>query len=196
MCVCRADRIFSSIQFLKNYFDPVYSCGKAPLRQSISRSPIYMYLKLNYLCQLWLCWSAGTRTSSSSYSAFSLKSFLSIDFESIQRLKERTREPFNVRLFISDKVFNFQLVFFFLFKKQIRSWIVKNGRFRERCRTCVWALSGRWRRGNRRWSTVTSPAPTCRKSRQKAADSKRRSLSTASRIFSSSAMKAVPPNFK
>ena len=86
-----------------------------------SASPLvdlqYIYLKLNYLCQWWLCWSAGTRASSSSYSAFSLKSFLSIDFESIQRLKERTREPFNVRLFISDKVFNFQLVFFFLFKK-------------------------------------------------------------------------------
>ena len=42
VCVCRTDRIFSSIQFLKNYFDPVYSCGKAPLRQSISRSPIYI----------------------------------------------------------------------------------------------------------------------------------------------------------
>ena len=86
-----------------------------------SASPLvdlqYIYLKLNYLCQWWLCWSAGTRASSSSYSAFSLKSFFSIDFESIQRLKERTREPFNVRLFISDKVFNFQLVFFFLFKK-------------------------------------------------------------------------------
>ena len=83
-----------------------------------SASPLvdlqYIYLKLNYLCQWWLCWSAGTRASSSSYSAFSLKSFFSIDFESIQRLKERTREPFNVRLVISDKVFNFQLVFFFL----------------------------------------------------------------------------------
>ena len=120
VCVCRTDRIFSSIQFFFIILTLYILVARLP-----SASPLvdlqYIYLKLNYLCQWWLCWSAGTRASSSSYSAFSLKSFLSIDFESIQRLKERTREPFNVRLFISDKVFNFQLVFFFLFKKQIRS---------------------------------------------------------------------------
>ncbi len=153
--------------------------------------------------------SDGTCAGSSSYSALSLKSFpftFSIDLWSDSKPfpldgPERTfQHPFLfIDLLTKSVAFQFSIAFFFLslfFFEQIRSWIVKNGRYRERCRTCVWALSVPWRRVNRRWSTVTSPAPTCRKSRQKAADSKRRSPSTASRISSSSAMKADPPNSK
>lgn len=89
----------------------------------------------------------------------------------------------------------FKLTNVFIFK-QIRSWIVKNGRCRGPYPICVWVLSVRWRRANRLWSTATSPAPTCRKSRQKVAVSKKRSPSTASLTYSWFATKADHLNSK
>ena len=94
-----------------------------------------------------------------------------------------------------DLSYLFKLTNVFIFK-QIRSWIVKNGRCRGPYPICVWVLSVRWRRANRLWSTATSPAPTCRKSRPKVAVSKKRSPSTASLTYSWFATKADHLNSK